>query len=322
MSTIRVAGGISVTAQTIREAIAWGASLLHQGLSKQSQTFVGAPAEEQACLVQHEAMILLEHATGWSRTRILISLDHSLPDTAQASFRALVQRRAGGEPLQYVTGEAWFYGRPFAVRPGCLIPRPETEMLVECTVGWIRKHAPAARVVDLGTGSGCIAVTLALECPGTSVWALDISADALEIARRNATQHGAGVTFVQGDGIDWLGRSAADGGTQLNVLVSNPPYIPSHDVNELDSEVRAWEPRLALDGGDDGLDIYRALSRLGASMFAPGQAALFLEVGAGQAQEVLELFAYVHQDQWSGWTFHAAKDLRGVDRIVWGERVR
>ncbi len=310
-----------MTTHTIREAIAWGASLLHQGLSKQSQTFAGAPAEEQARLVQHEVMILLEHATGWSRTRILISLDHPLSEAAQTSFRVLVQRRAGGEPLQYVTGEAWFYGRPFAVRPGCLIPRPETEMLVERTVGWVRQHAPAAHVVDLGTGSGCIAVTLALECPDTSVWALDVSAAALEIARRNAKQHGVGVTFVQGDGIAWLDQSAADGGTQLNVVVSNPPYIPSHDVNGLDPEVRAWEPRLALDGGDDGLDIYRALSRLGAGAFAPGNAALFLEVGAGQAQDVLELFTDVHRERWPGWTFHAAKDLRGVDRIVWGERV-
>ncbi|GMA50897.1 release factor glutamine methyltransferase [Alicyclobacillus contaminans] len=307
-----------MTAWTIREAEQWAASRLHEGFMETSRTFAAAPEEERADWVRHEALLLLEYATGWTRTKLLVSSGDTVPENAATVYQSYVERRVRGEPLQYIVGEAWFYGRPFTVRPGCLIPRPETEILVERAMDWVNDVRPDARIVDVGTGSGCIAVTMALACPRATVFAVDMSEDALAVAKENAQAHGASVQFVHADGLMWL-RTTPESHA-IHVWLSNPPYIPSVDVDGLDEEVRHWEPRLALDGGADGLDFYRGLAETGADKFGDGPAALFLEVGRGQASDVRRLFAEVHGHRWQGWRFGIIPDLRGVERVVWGER--
>lgn len=324
-----------------------------------------------------EAEALLLWLTGWSRARLVSSLSEELPKPVRLRLKEAVAKRCQGLPLQYVMGQAAFYGRLFVVRPGCLIPRPETEILADLAVHWIQRYQPQAIVADVGTGSGILAVTIQLECPQTSVYAIDLSQEALDVAKENVDRLApVNMHWVHDDGLRWLrgakaGLSAntrvgadvggdVDGGSatgtvagtateneaevnadartgsdtkvnvsadtdtevNVNVIVSNPPYIPSADVDHLDEEVRMHEPRLALDGGADGLDLYRGLSQLGEAIFAAGPAALFLEVGAGQAEDVLHLFTQGEQGdgRWPGWHFAVEADLRGLGRIVWGER--
>jgi release factor glutamine methyltransferase len=307
---------------------------------------------------RNEAEWLWQWVTGWSRTTLLLSLQEVVTGGVWSDFGIAISRRVNGEPLQYITRQAPFYGRWFHVEPGCLIPRPETELLAEAAISYIkaclqpRQQAQPdgmTSVVDIGTGSGALAVTIALECPDCAVDAIDLSPDALRIAQGNADKLGAQVSFVQMDGVEWLRTQRQ----LIHVLVSNPPYIPSADIDELDTDVREHEPRLALDGGADGLDFYRRLASLGAGIFADGPAALFLEVGAGQAEDVKSLFTSTEVPQtseapqtsaeslsseapqvsaasealqvspasFSDWSFEILKDLQGIDRIVKGVRI-
>ncbi|SFU64187.1 peptide chain release factor N(5)-glutamine methyltransferase [Alicyclobacillus macrosporangiidus] len=301
--------------KTYGDALRWVSSFLCDHAAGASWQTLPAAERDQAARAEAETLLLW--ASGRTRLQVLTGLADPLPDAVQSALRAAVSRRAAGEPLQYITGEAPFYGRLFRVRRGCLIPRPETELLVERAVAWLRTHRPSGRVCDLGAGSGVIAVTVALEVPEAEVWAIDVSADALAIAEENARRLGAPVRFSRGDGLAWL-RGAA-GPPPPHLLVSNPPYIPSADLAGLAPEVCDWEPREALDGGPDGLAYYRALAGAGPGVFHPaGPAALFLEVGMGQAEAVMALFR--DDGRWRGWRFGAEPDLRGVLRVVWGER--
>jgi release factor glutamine methyltransferase len=293
---------------------------------------------------RNEAEWLLSWVAGWNRTTLLVSLPDALSPEVWVRFWEAVERRVNGEPLQYITGEASFFGRRFHVEPGCLIPRPETELLAEATIAYISSdNGRLVRTADIGTGSGALAVTIALECPQARVSAVDVSAEALRIAKGNAAHLGAAarVTFVLQDGIEWLAsqsatQAASEAAPQaapqtapqaapqtapggLHVLISNPPYIASEDILSLDPDVRDHEPRLALDGGRDGLDFYRRLAALGQGIFAPGPAAIFLEVGHNQAKDVIDLFAAPDAD-FAGWTFDALRDLQGIDRVVRGVR--
>lgn len=332
---------------------------------------------EQSARAQAEAEWLVEWAAGWGRSRLVYSLQEGLPQGVWSQLTTALERRTAGEPLQYIIGWAPFYGREFVVRPGCLIPRPETEILLEEAVAFVQAaevghgrradqqgqqpgtfgDAVAAgrglTVVDIGTGSGALAVTLKLECPTADVVAVDVSSDALSIAQENARRQGATVRVVRKDALAWLeglaesdampgqvrlpGQTASSkqagressrsasapalSGIRPDVLVSNPPYIPSGDIANLAEDVRAHEPRLALDGGDDGLRFYRAFARAGSRLFARNHRthALFLEVGAGQAEDVLQLFEEAAaRDLWTGWKFEVINDLRGIPRVVRG----
>jgi release factor glutamine methyltransferase len=304
--------------QNSGEAVKWASSFLHENRMKATQR--EQSDDELTRGIRYEVESLFGWATGWSRIKILTSPADPLPPDAALRFRAAVEQRATGYPLQYIMGAADFYGRSFIVRPGCLIPRPETEVLAEAAIAWIQRYQPDASVMDIGTGSGILAVTIALEAPKAQVAAVDVSADALNIARENAAKNGADVGFVHGDGVEWLKSGLLPNGSRMNVVVSNPPYIPTGEVGGLDSEVRDWEPHLALDGGETGLDIYRRISAVGDGAFAPGRAALFLEVGAGQAETVKALFANAQARLWQKWAFDIIPDLRGIGRVVWGER--
>ena len=229
-----------------------------------------------------EAEELLAAATGRPRSWFLARRREAAPAADAASYRALVGRRAAGEPLQYLLGEWEFLGRTFRVDPRALIPRRETEAIVEVA----RTASPGARaVLDAGTGTGVLAVSLALERPGARVVAVDRSVAALALARENARLHGvaARVCLLASDWLAALPRREL-----FDLAVANPPYVPLSDQPHLDKTVSDHEPALALYGGEDGLDPLRVLLRELAPRLAPGAPFVF-EIGYGQAREVSAL---------------------------------
>lgn len=249
--------------------------------------------------------ILLSHVLGVDRVRLYVDLDKPLKKEELASYRALIERRLKREPTQYLVGFKEFYGRKFAVSRHVLIPRPETELLVEAVLQRLPKDAPS-RVLDLCTGSGCIAITIAAEREQASVFATDLSPDACEVARGNAEKlHvGSRVTVKDGDLFAPIPE-----GMKFDVVVSNPPYIPSAEVKTLMPEV-LQEPLLALDGGADGLDIIRRIAKdARARLKVGGTLALELSETQGAAvKSVLEA---------AGWAFvRIEKDLQRNDRFA------
>ncbi len=196
------------------------------------------------------AEVLLAHALSCDRVRLYLDFDKPLGEAELARYRELVRRRSEGEPTAYLVGRREFFGRPFRVDARVLVPRPETELLVEAALSAL---PPGGRALDLCTGSGCVAVSLALGRPGARVVATDLSEDALAVARENAAVLGAGVEFATGD--LW---AAVHGGERFDVVASNPPYIPTGELAGLSREVRR-EPCIALDGGPDGLAILRRI---------------------------------------------------------------
>ncbi|HOF86962.1 MAG TPA: peptide chain release factor N(5)-glutamine methyltransferase [Armatimonadota bacterium] len=230
-----------------------------------------------------DAELLLAHALGLPRIRLRVHPEQAVSAEQAARFRALLARRVRREPIAYLLGEWEFYGRPFLVSPAVLVPRPETEMLAEAVLRWARE-AGARRLADIGTGSGILAVTLALELPAAMVYAVDLSADALRIARANAERHGVGarVTVLQGD---LLAPLMAIGALELDALVANLPYIADAQMADLMPEVGVYEPELALRGGENGLALITRLIAESPEVLRPG-GLLALEVGDGQAEAV------------------------------------
>ncbi len=222
-----------------------------------------------------DAQVLLAHILQVPRTWVLIHPEARLTPQQQAALHTALAQLRDGTPLPYVLGEWEFYGRTFSLTPQVLIPRPETELLVENALAWLDAHPAARRVADAGTGSGCIAVTLAAERPSLQVTALDISAAALQVARRNARRHAVRVRFIQADLLSPLAPRSCD------LICANLPYIPTATLQGLD--VYGKEPALALDGGPDGLTLIRRLLHQAESRLAPG-GALLLEIEATQGE--------------------------------------
>jgi protein-(glutamine-N5) methyltransferase, release factor-specific len=217
------------------------------------------------------------------------------------SYFEAIQKRSEKIPLQYITGEQNFCGLDFYVNENVLIPRLDTEVLVEKILEY---EEPGQRVMDMCTGSGCIAITLQ-KLGGFQVMAVDISEEALTLARKNAQRNQAQVTFFQSNMFEQLSNTS-----KVDVIVSNPPYIESKVVDELDDEVKKYEPRLALDGMEDGLHFYRILAREGKRFLNEG-GRLYVEIGFDQAEAVKELFgAQGFLD------IQVYKDLAGLDRVV------
>jgi release factor glutamine methyltransferase len=244
----------------------------------------GLPAEES----RRDAALLARHALGWNLTRWLADRDDEAPPGFARGLDALIRRRASREPVAYITGVREFYGRPFRVTPAVLIPRQETELVVEEALAVLAAYVrPGARplVADVGTGSGCLAVSLALEHPDARIVATDISADALEVARGNASALGAADRILFRAGPLLAGLDEAP-----DLIVSNPPYVPEADRPTLAPEVRDFEPDAALFSGLDGLDTIRALVPAASRALAPG-GTLVMEFGAGQAPAVTRLVA-------------------------------
>jgi len=248
-----------------------------------------------------EARWLLAEALGRTEAWVIAHGDDAVPADAEARFRAWLGRRAAGEPAHYIVGRCPFWGRMFAVTPAVLIPRPETELMVECALRRPPRGGP--RVLDVGTGSGCLAVTLALELSGAAVAATDLSPAAVALARRNARALGAAVSFAVGD-------LAAHLRGPFDLVVANLPYVPAEEIPGLAVEIRGHEPHLALAGGADGADLIRALVADLPRLLAPGGRVL-LEMGPRQRAEVAAAVAAAGLVE-----VHRGLDHAGVERVL------
>ncbi len=285
---------------TIAGALAWARAALS-----------GAAGSEPL-----DAPLLLAHVLGCERAALLAHPEHPLTPAQSVALRALVERRADGVPLAYLTGERAFFDLTLIVTPDVLIPRPETEHLVERALAWARTREGTPRIADVGTGSGAIAVTLARHLPGAQVWALDASRAALDLARLNVTRYDLAqrVRFVQADLLGpLLGARGA-----FDLIVANLPYVPSSALGTL--PVSRHEPRLALDGGPDGLAVIRRLlAQVPRVLAADGL--LLLEIEATQGERAAALAAGALPG--ARVTVHA--DYAGHDRVVsadWGVRAK
>jgi release factor glutamine methyltransferase len=245
--------------------------------------FLASKGIESAAL---DAEVLLGHVLGLSREQILVAVDALLEDPQSRAYERLLSRRAEREPTAYIIGQREFWSLDFRVSPAVLIPRPETELLVEVARSLAKESARAPRIIDLGTGSGALAVALASELTDAEIVATDVSAEALAIAAGNALRNNVAgrIRFVQGDLFE-----AIQPENRVNLIVSNPPYIRRADIDALAPEISRWEPRGALDGGLDGLDYYRRIAAEGFHYLAP-EGALAVEIGAGMGKAVAAIF--------------------------------
>jgi release factor glutamine methyltransferase len=255
---------------------------------------------------ERDARFLARSVLGWDAARLLAHSRDRQPRELELAYDALIARRAAREPVAYLIGRQEFWGLSFEVSPAVLIPRPETELIVEASIALFPERAMPLRIADVGTGSGCLAVTLAHERPHADVVATDTSADALGIARRNAERHRVAdcIEFLRTDLLD-----AADG--PFDLIVSNPPYVPERDRATLPPEVRDHEPARALFAGSDGLTVIAGLLKQASVRLRPG-GVLVMEFGFGQAPAVSSLIARtggLKEPQ-------IRPDLQGIPRVM------
>jgi release factor glutamine methyltransferase len=275
-------------------------------LDKGAASLRAGPHPEKA---RRDAELLLLYAAGLSRSAFLARPNDEVDLAAATHFEVLLERRLEGDPIQYITGACEFYGLPFRVTGDVLIPRRETEHLVECVLELAALFAEP-RIVDVGTGSGAIALALAHKLPNAHIAATDVSEAALDLARENAVRNGVGVRirFLRGD---LLTPVAAD---QFDIVVSNPPYVPTADRDSLAVEVRDFEPGLALFAGEDGLDIYRRLIPAAFAVLISG-GLVALEIGCGQSDAVGSLLSGVGFGE-----VEFRPDLQGIPRVALARR--
>lgn len=279
---------------TVKEALA-------EGSKKLRESGVDTP--------ELEARMFLKASLGVDEAFLFAHPESITDEKARTLYAQCIERRLRNEPAAYILGEKEFYGRRFVVDSGVLIPRPETELLVEAALGIINLSQSETNVADVGTGSGCVAVTLALEAPGIKVTATDISQSAIETARLNAQSLGAlgSVQFVCGDLLDPIQNGTID------VVVSNPPYVTSKEYEELSREIRDYEPRKALVAGKDGLKIIGRIIADSPRVLRR-QGYLLLEIGFAQAEDVARLMEAEGFD-----SIETFKDLGGIARVVRGK---
>jgi release factor glutamine methyltransferase len=296
----------------LREALDRGEALLREG-----------PHSDRA---RRDAETLLLHHIGKNKAWLMAHADEEFAGCVAIGYAALVERRRKGEPIQYITGECEFYGLPFRVTPAVLIPRPETEHLVEkalalaALVGassspsdsrneWEATNpAPPLRILDVGTGSGAIGIALAVQIPNAEITAIDISESALSVARENAKRNGVGVRFLKGDLL------APVQGEQFDLILSNPPYVPNTDHALIAVEVREHEPAVALWGGGDGLEIYRRLIPAAYGALVPG-GFIVLEMGFSQASDIQSILTAAGFEN-----IEFTDDLQGIPRVISARR--
>jgi release factor glutamine methyltransferase len=248
-----------------------------------------------------DARLLLQHAMGLTHEQIISDPDLEIVNDHAEIFRRLINRRAAHEPVSRILGTREFYGRTFEVSPAVLDPRADTETLIAAALTLPRPK----RILDLGTGSGILAITLLAEWPSAKAVAVDLSPDALAVATRNADLHDVGdrLQLVRSN---WFENVAG----HFDLIVSNPPYIPTRDISGLEPDVRTYDPHLALDGGVDGLNPYRKIAAHAASYLNP-QAHVMVEIGAGQSSDIISIFrgeGFADAGQWI--------DLGGHTRVL------
>jgi len=250
---------------------------------------------------EHEAYIFIEHITGYCKTYLMCH-DIEINDEDVKRILELVEKRVSGIPLQYLTNKQYFYGYEFFVDENVLIPRADTEILVEKCIEFY-KNKDKIKILDMCTGSGCIAITLKKELPNAQVFAIDISEKALEIAKKNAGLNDVEIEFALSDLFENIDYDNYD------VIISNPPYIEKFEINNLAEEVKK-EPLLALDGGEDGLDFYRKISEIGYG-YLNKNGRIFFEIGYNQAKQVYEIL-----DEYNFYDIKLYKDYGGNDRVI------
>jgi release factor glutamine methyltransferase len=251
---------------------------------QKSAEFLGKKNVESSRL---QVELLLAHLLKVPRMKLYLNFERVLSLSEIDALRELVKRRGQREPLQHIVGSTSFCGYEIAVNRHTLVPRPETEILAES--GWnflVTRHSPPITALDFGTGTGCIAVALAAKCPNAKIIATDISTDALTLAKENTTRNNVAerIQFLQGNGF-----AALSNDMRFDLIISNPPYIPSAEIETLQPEVRDFDPRAALDGGADGLDFYRKLAAEGKSFLKP-DGKIMLEFGDDQAGAIKNIF--------------------------------
>ena len=271
-----------------------------------STSYLAQRGSESARL---DAEVLTAHSLGLRRLDLYLQFDRPMREEELQPIRDLLRRRAAGEPVAYLVGEREFYGRVFRVTPSVLIPRPDTEALIEAALRWARERGAALRIADVGTGSGCIAVTMAGELPHAHVVASDVSADALQVAQENAERNGVveRVEFVQGE---W--GEPLRGHGPFDMVLSNPPYVTAGEMETLARDVREFEPHLALTARDaDGLDAYRALMAAAPALLNP-DGYVAVEVDPRRAEVVAEMVQAAFPEA----VVRRVQDLTGRDRVV------
>jgi len=294
----------------LRECLEQGAAILSDG-----------PHSDRA---RRDAETLLLHHIGKNKAWLIAHGDEEFAGCSAIGYAALVERRRRGEPIQYITGECEFYGLPFRVTPEVLIPRPETEHLVEKVIsltgnagapgpthlgtGETTTSRQPLRILDVGTGSGAIAIALATQLPNAAITGVDISDPALAIARDNAKRNGVAIRFLQGDLL------APVAGERFEIIISNPPYVPDTDRALIAVEVREHEPHVALFGGPDGLDIYRRLIPAAHSALVPGGYLAF-EFGFSQMPDIESLLKSAGFQN-----IEITHDLQGIPRVASAQR--
>jgi release factor glutamine methyltransferase len=242
-----------------------------------------------------QAELLLAHRLTLPRMKLYLNFERTLTAEETDSYRELVKRRGQREPLQHITGSTSFCGYEIMVNRHALVPRPETEILAE--LGWtFLSPMPSGTALDVGTGTGCIAITLAAKCPKAKIFASDFSPDALALAKENAKKNKGPIEFLQGDGFSPVPKEM-----RFDLIISNPPYIASAEIETLEPEVRDFDPRAALDGGTDGLNFYQMFATHAKPFLKPG-GKIMLEFGDGQAPAIREIFEN------EKWIVEAVKD--------------
>ncbi|MBS2006718.1 MAG: peptide chain release factor N(5)-glutamine methyltransferase [Cyanobacteria bacterium SZAS TMP-1] len=272
---------------------------------------IGIEPQEAGC----EAEIMLSSASGLDRVALVLKGPEPVPSEVEAELRAYIERRARREPLQHILGEAFFMGLRFHVGPAVLIPRPETEVLVEHASQAIMDSLDGrARILDIGAGSGAICISLLKAFPHSTALALEIDPAAADICRANARALGVEerLTVVVADFLTDIGLENYDEPEKFDLFVSNPPYIPAADIPGLAPEVKDYEPHRALIGADeDGLGFYRAFARRLPALAARPGTLLFAEFGRGQGAQIRLLF---EQEEWQG--LMLLRDLAGLERVL------
>jgi release factor glutamine methyltransferase len=256
------------------------------------------------------AELLLAKVLNMKRIDLYLQFERILSSKERDRYRNYVKRRVKREPVQYILGETEFYGLPFKVGPEVIVPRPETELLVDAVLEAVKMSANShQKILDIGTGSGCIAVSLAKLLPDSSIWAIDVSAAALKTARANADLNEVSVQFIEGD----IFKDTSSLLTKFDIVVSNPPYVALRDINKLEPEVRDFEPKEALFAGEDGLEFYRKFVGVIPELLERN-GKIFLEIGYDQAVPLKQLFSNVD------FMVEARKDYNHINRILILER--
>lgn len=276
---------------------------LHERLADARDRFVRAGIGRQEAAL--DAEVIARHVLDCDRATFLIRAHDPLPSAFDRLFEDLVRRRIAREPVAYITGHKEFWGLEFDVTPAVLVPRPETELIIEESLAALPARDAVGQIIDVGTGSGCLAVALAVEFSSAAVAAIDSSEAALDVARRNCSRHNviSRVSLIHADLLNGISNPA-------DLIVSNPPYVPDSDASHLQPEVARYEPYAALFAGDDGLRVIRRLFAAAPDVLADG-GHLIVEFGLGQEPDLRQAARQ------AGWTVdHVRRDLQGIPRVA------